>query len=188
MPALLLLLMLDGVPLLEDARVTWVSAGELTRGVCAFALDITGDGRAELFVTVPEAFGKAGATWVVYQQAEPPTDRYRRLGQLFLHPGAYRFDKARGRVVAYVRYGAEDGVVESYQVHPQRFERATERSCEAGSCEDERALIAQWLEQAPQVLCSEWPKDGHALLWRDSRTDQPVGDGPALERLWVARR
>lgn len=74
--------------------------------VARMDLDVTNDGRPEIFLSTTESAGNAGQTWIVYSPAQKDL---RYLGTVFLHQLGFRFIKETRTLTAYERISAGEG-------------------------------------------------------------------------------
>jgi hypothetical protein len=145
----------------------FVSSLEIPAGVPSkvlrMELDITGDGKPELFLGTTYLGGTSGNAWTVYTPGDD--GRYRLLGQLTLHYEDFYYDPGARRLCVYVRASAQDGGFTCYHTSSSGFDEI-----DGPSGVDDQQAADDWKTHGrPQLLAADLSAvlSGGAVVWRD---------------------
>ncbi len=160
----------EEVPIIED----FVSALEIPLDqpskVSRMDLDVTKDGKPELFLATSYLGGAFGQSWVVY--TPEASGKYRRLGVLAFHYEAFYYSSQEDRFSVYVRVDRERGGFTRYRIGPEGFKQVAEPY---GSLDAEKNKVEAWKREGRPPLY--WTsldelRKSSSPIWRDSATNE----------------
>jgi hypothetical protein len=153
------------MPLLSHFISTLEIPTDVPSKVLRMELDVTGDGRPELFLGTTYLGGNFGNAWTVYSPGDD--GRYRSLGQLTFHYEGFYYAADASRFCVYVRASAQEGGFTCYHTSANGFEEM-----DGASGVDDDLAVEDWKTHGRPSLAAA---DLSALLspgtvvWHDWR-------------------
>lgn len=148
-----------------------------TGSIMRMELDVTGDGRKEVFLSNSELTGSSGGRWLVYS---PMADSsYRVFARISFHGRFFRYERDTSLFVAGGHVSAEQTSLRYYRVDVVGFTLLKGGICPGFSadCEHELDLIRAWQKSdAPPLYFLEVEKfsDTSFNRWHTIDEDVPV--------------
>jgi len=143
-----------------------------------FDLDVTKDGRPEVFLATTYLAGSFGNEWAVY--TSDGNGNYRRLATLTFHYDGFYYSPEQDRFSVYVRVSSQTGGFTRYLPTSTGFAELAEAY---GSVEQEQARVEAWQHEGRPPLY-ETTLDGlrgaGTFEWKDADTGEA---NPFLGRL-----
>jgi TPR repeat protein len=154
-------------------------------------LDVTGDGKPELFLASSQSAGLAGTTWRVFSPTGAGACGY--FGEMFFHYLGFRFDAARREFMTYDRAGGGEGTFSHIPVGPRGFGKPrTGKGVVANSPDFTREwdVIERWQSgPAAPVFGADLAdviQHPSSAAWTNMRTSQPASPSPLTA--WACRQ
>jgi hypothetical protein len=140
-------------------------------------LDVTGDGKSEVFLSNTARTGNGGGPWVVYSPR--PDGAYVLLAELGFHGRFFRYDSESSLFVAGGHVSAEETTLRYFRVDDTGFSQLGGGMCPGMSpdCYEELDRIRSWQNRhAPPLyfLDVEQFRSDSSKLWLSKQTESPV--------------
>ncbi len=164
-------------PILEDFLDEMSLSPTSSSKIFQMRLDVTQDGKPEVFVAASALGGAYGLDWGVYS---PQADgSYKKVGFVTFHYEAFYYSAAESVLSVYVRLSAAVGGYTRYHIGLDGIRELPDQPDDAA--EAQRA--AEWKRSGrPKLYWAELTdlRRGQAVVWKDFHTNEV---GPDLGRL-----